>query len=410
MDITDIVTSEYTEFDVGAPISKVSGAFEDPSLKAVVITDGDESEGVITRRQLASSHHQSNEKAKSRVWHAPTVERTEDVREVARLMVGGDAKLLPVEDHAGRLIGVVTADDLLEKVTPYLNVISVDDVSSNELVTMEPDGTIGEALHVFREHRITHLPVTEDGDELVGIVSLYDVIGFTTREVQQSQGGDPGGTDSFGGGISDSSASSRRGGFGSREGDRTRLLDLPVNDVMIETVGTIRPDQPLDEGVEKMFEIGASSLVVVGEDDEPDGIVTKTDVLESLTWTGEERRPVQVFGIEHVNDITYEEIADMIENVARKYGDMTVLEAKIHLHEHDEKFRGTSLILARIRLYTDKGHFIASDEGFGASHALHLAMNAIERQILEGKTYGQSKKHPDAEYWERMYGWWLTGE
>ncbi|USZ67214.1 CBS domain-containing protein [Halorussus salilacus] len=408
MDITDIVTSDYTAFDVGTPISKVSGAFDDPSLKAVVITDGDEYEGVLTRRQLASSHHQPSEKARSRVWHAPTVERTEDVREVARLMVGSDAKLLPVEDRDGALIGVVTGDDLLKKVTPYLNVISVDDVSSDDLVTLGPEETIGKALHVFREHRITHLPVMEDGD-LAGVVSLHDVIGFTTREVRRSQGGDPGGTDSFGGDISDSSGRSRRGGFGAREGDRARLLDLPVEDVMTETVGTVSPGRPLDEAVEEMFELGGSSLVVEA-DDEPDGIVTKTDVLEALTWTGEERRPVQVFGIEHIDDITYDEIADMIENVTRKYGDMTVLEAKIHLHEHKETFRGTPLVLARIRLYTDKGHFIASDEGFGASHALHLALNMVERQILEGKTHGQTKKHPDAEYWERMYGWWLTGE
>lgn len=89
---------------------------------------------------------------------------------------------------------------------------------------------------------------------------------------------------------------------------------------------------------------------------------------------------------------------------------MNVLNAKVHLHEHDETFRGMPLLLARIRLYTDKGHFIASSEGFGASHALHLARNALERKILEGKTYGKSKKHPEEEYWERMYGCWLTGK
>ena len=71
--------------------------------------------------------------------------------------------------------------------------------------------------------------------------------------------------------------------------------------------------------------------------------------------------------------------------------------------------RGVPLIYARIRLFTDKGLFIAEDEGYGARHALHMARNALERQILEGKEYGRSKKHPDEEYWDRLFGWWLSG-
>lgn len=42
---------------------------------------------------------------------------------------------------------------------------------------------------------------------------------------------------------------------------------------------------------------------------------------------------------------------------------MSLLNAKIHLHEHDEKLRGTSLLLARIRLSTDRGLFIATGRG-----------------------------------------------
>ncbi|WP_227377514.1 CBS domain-containing protein [Haladaptatus halobius] len=275
--------------------------------------DGDEYKGVITRRQLALSHHHHHpdEKAGSRVWTAPMVERTEDVREVARLMVGSDAKQLPVADYTGRLIGVVTADDLLKKVVPHLNVISVEDVSSNDLVTMKPDETLGDALHVLREHRITHIPVIDDND-LVGIVSLHDISGFTTREIRRRQGGAPRGVNQHGGEGSHSGYRSH-GGLGAREGDKARLLNLPVQDVMTETVGSVHPDQPLDKAVEKMFDLTCSSLVVVGEDGDSEGIVTETDVLESLTWTDEGRRPVQVFGIEYLNEITYDEVTDMIE-------------------------------------------------------------------------------------------------
>jgi hypothetical protein len=88
---------------------------------------------------------------------------------------------------------------------------------------------------------------------------------------------------------------------------------------------------------------------------------------------------------------------------------MTVLEAKIHLHEHDETLRGTPLVLARVRLYTDQGYFVAADEGFGASYAIYTAMNALEREVLKGRTYAERKKHPDVEHWRWYLGWWLTG-
>jgi len=61
------------------------------------------------------------------------------------------------------------------------------------------------------------------------------------------------------------------------------MLDLPVRDIMVSPVRTIRPDETLDVAVDEMFEIDASSLVVT-ENGAPHGIVTKTDVLDSLTW------------------------------------------------------------------------------------------------------------------------------
>ncbi len=70
MDITDIVSEEYVQFDPETPVSKLVGAFDDPTLKGVVV-HGDEFEGVVTRRQLATSHHQPHEKLGSLVWHVP---------------------------------------------------------------------------------------------------------------------------------------------------------------------------------------------------------------------------------------------------------------------------------------------------------------------------------------------------
>ncbi|WP_178916067.1 CBS domain-containing protein [Natronomonas gomsonensis] len=405
MDITTIVSEEYVQFPPETPVSKLAGAFEDPSVTGVVVY-GDAFEGVVTRRQLAGSHHQPNEKLASLVWHVPRLTPDEDVRKVAQLMIDADSQFLPVFEGE-ELVGVVTADDVLEAVLPYLDAATVAEAASTDLVTVDPAASFGEALHVFREHRIAHLPVVED-DTAVGILSLYDVTDFTVRSGDQSQGGDGGGTDSFGGDISASSGRTH-GGFGAREGELERVLDLPVRDMMVSPVRTISPEETLDVAVERMFDMGGSSLVVT-DDGSPHGIVTKTDVLDSLTWEAGGNRAVQVYGVDLVDDTSYDDIVAMVENFDDKDGGMSVLDAKVHLHEHDEKLRGTPLLLARIRLHTDRGLYIASGEGYGASHALNEARDALERQIRDRKTKGKSKKHRGEEFWEKRFGWMLEAE
>jgi CBS domain-containing protein len=403
MDITDIISEDYVELSPETRVSKLVSAFEDPAVKGVVV-HGDEFEGIVTRRQLAASHHPPNEKIGSLVWHVPRLAPDEDVRKVAQLMIDSDSQLLPVFEGQ-KLVGVVTVDDVLEAVQPFLDAATVADAASTDLVSVDPETTFGEALHLFRENRFTHLPVVE-GDSAVGILSLYDVTDFTVRSIEQSQAGDAGGVDSFGGDISDSAGRARRGGFGAREGELARLLDLPVRDVMVSPVRTIDPSETLDVAVGEMFDIEASSLVVT-DDGSPHGIVTKTDVLDALTWEAEGNRAVQVYGTDLVDDMSYDDIVAMVEKFDDRDHGMNVLDAKVHLHEHDEKLRGTPLLLARIRLHTDRGLYIASGEGYGASHALNEARDVLERRIRDKKTHGRTKKPPSEEFWEKRFGWML---
>jgi CBS domain-containing protein/ribosome-associated translation inhibitor RaiA len=403
MDIEDIVSQEYVTFSPETRVSKLAGTFDDPSVEGVVV-QGDEFEGVVTRRQLATSHHQPDEKLRSLVWHVPRLDPTEDVRRVAQLMIDSDARLLPVFE-GDSLVGVVTADGVLRAVQPFLDAATVREAYSADLVSLDPDATVGEALHTFRENRITHLPVVEGGSA-VGVLSLYDVTDLTVRSVGGSQGGDAGGTDSFGGDVSASTGRSRGGGYGAREGELDRLLDLPVRDVMAEPVRTIDPDATLETAVDEMFEIGGSSLVVT-DDGRPFGIVTKTDVLDSLTWEAGGNRGVQLYGADLLDDVSYDEVVAMVDKFDGRDAGMTVLDAKIHLHEHKEKLRGTPLVLARLRLHTDRGQYIASGEGYGARHAINEARDVLERQIRDRKTHGKSKKPPDEEFWEKRFGWLL---
>lgn len=420
MDISDIVLSDFDAVDADARMSTVQSRLKNEDRRAVAVMDDGEYRGIITPRQLLSGNVDPDAKADGYVWHVARVRPTDDVRTVAARMVGSLTRVLPVFE-GDELVGLVTAEGILEAVQPFLGVLSVRDVFTQDPETLSPDTTIGRALHEFREHGVGHFPVVgirETGrppeereeaegagvEKLVGVLSLRDVLGFVGREMERASGGTPG---DFGGPSSGRSGTTH-GGFGERAGDIDRMLDVPVENVMTDTTVTSKPGAPLDDAVAEMLDRGISSLVVA-RDDRPVGIVTWTDVLEVLTLTGEERLPVQITNIDLLDDMTRAELSELIEGIASKHGRMRVLEANLYLHEHDETLRGTPLILARIRLFTDKGQFVGTGEGYGAAHAIRLAANVLERSILEGKEYARTKKHPDPEELSKIYGWWLEG-
>ncbi|WP_232687220.1 CBS domain-containing protein [Halobacterium zhouii] len=398
MDIADIYVTEYADVSPDVPASKLAARFREDGVKAVVVR-GDDYEGVVTERQFLRSHVPPKTKVRSLVWHVSRVRPDEDVRDVARLLVGGQTTVLPVFD-GDELVGVVTADGVLEAVREDLDALTVDDVHTDDLVTVSPDDGVGVVLNHFRERAITHLPVVDDDGDVAGVVSVHDLLGITTRSVEKSSGGDTG----FPEGLS-------HGGFGAREGDRDDLMSVPVGNVMSDPAATTTPDRPLGEAVGEMLERGISSLVVVDESERATGIVTKTDALESLTWTDEDAPVVQVQNVDLMDDLSVDNVRNTVDELVSRYEAMSLLEANVYFHEHEERVRGTPLMLARIRLFTDKGHFVGTGEGYGAGHAFRLAANVVERQILEGKTRGRSKKGRDREERaaRKRYGWYLSG-
>jgi len=92
---------------------------------------------------------------------------------------------VPVEDEAGRLVGLVTHRGVLHLITDRiaekdLGVITVREIMVNNPYTVSPSTPTLEAIEIMREHRVGCLPVVE-GDQLVGIVTSYDFLDASAR-------------------------------------------------------------------------------------------------------------------------------------------------------------------------------------------------------------------------------------
>jgi CBS domain-containing protein len=53
--------------------------------------------------------------------------------------------------------------------------MSTSEISSHELVTVGPDHDLADALHLMAQHQVRRLPVVDDENRLVGMVSQADI-------------------------------------------------------------------------------------------------------------------------------------------------------------------------------------------------------------------------------------------
>ena len=99
-------------------------------------------------------------------------------------MVEGNVGALLVYE-GDRLAGIVTERDYLRRVTLEdrdERTTPVREIMSAELVYVGPDASIDECMAVMTERRIRHLPVLTDERDVVGVVSIGDVVKFHSKE------------------------------------------------------------------------------------------------------------------------------------------------------------------------------------------------------------------------------------
>jgi CBS domain-containing protein len=98
------------------------------------------------------------------------------VVDAARLMREEHIGALPITDGE-KLIGMITDRDITTRVVAEAadpKTTSVRDVYSRDLISIEPDKDLEEALLLMARHQVRRLPVVQNG-RLVGIVAQADI-------------------------------------------------------------------------------------------------------------------------------------------------------------------------------------------------------------------------------------------
>jgi CBS domain-containing protein len=109
----------------------------------------------------------------------------DSLRSAAQMMWDRDCGAIPVvEPGTRRAVGMITDRDIcmaaLIQDRP-LSSIRISDVMSGALHACHPDDSVADAERTMRERQIRRIPVVQDDGELVGILSLADVVRVAQR-------------------------------------------------------------------------------------------------------------------------------------------------------------------------------------------------------------------------------------
>jgi CBS domain-containing protein len=97
--------------------------------------------------------------------------------QVAQLMETQDIGAIPILD-GDRLVGMITDRDIVCRAVAKEKDprgIPSREISSGGIVAAAPDHDLSEALQLMAQHQVRRLPVIDDKNRLVGVVSQADI-------------------------------------------------------------------------------------------------------------------------------------------------------------------------------------------------------------------------------------------
>ena len=104
-----------------------------------------------------------------------TIQEETSIQDAIRLMKENRIRHLPVVDRKKKLVGWVTLSDLKQGLMPsMLGDVSLSDLINRDPFTVSPDDDVEVAARLIYQHKISGMPVVNDG-ELAGLITETDL-------------------------------------------------------------------------------------------------------------------------------------------------------------------------------------------------------------------------------------------
>ncbi len=123
--------------------------------------------------------------------------------------------------------------------------LTIDSIMTTDLITIAPSATLAEARELMHDHRFHHLPVVDENDGLVGLLTLTDVLAASDSRLRTKD-------------------------------SRMRAKDISISEVMTADVATVDQNASLRQAA-LFLEKHKIGCLPVMSGEKLTGIITDTD-------------------------------------------------------------------------------------------------------------------------------------
>ncbi|GAU67270.1 hypothetical protein SSP35_04_03550 [Streptomyces sp. NBRC 110611] len=113
--------------------------------------------------------------------NAVVVQRGTSFREIARLLEEYDITAVPVIDEGERPVGVVSEADLLRRHIEKMGPATAEALMTSPAVVAHPEWSVVRAARTMDEKKVKRLPVVDGAGRLIGVISRSDLIQLFLR-------------------------------------------------------------------------------------------------------------------------------------------------------------------------------------------------------------------------------------
>ncbi len=239
--------------------------------------------GIVTKydlsRKIADSVPSWKKRGFDRIFVAEimtekpvSISKETSVSEAAKIMLQKGISGLPVVDDRNRLVGIVTKADLVAYFAlHHKGRYLVRDFMTKKVIVVSPLTPVSKIVSIMEEKGIHRVLVTDERGNLAGIVTASD-IAFAELEARKG----PAKVREIARGLK-AELSLEPGGL-----KVVKIPSLTASDIMTTDLLVVKETEDLAKVAGKMIEHGVSSFPVLNAEGKLVGIITKTDIVRAV--------------------------------------------------------------------------------------------------------------------------------
>ncbi|MHA1938756.1 MAG: CBS domain-containing protein [Candidatus Thorarchaeota archaeon] len=376
-EISHLLHSPGSVFDPGDFISKALGYMKETGRREVVASKANKV-GILDVRTLLDVDQPHSTKIERKWDQLGNVSQGDRVLKAVKVLHGRNIWALPVTKD-NEVIGVIGHEDVLDALCEVieLETIKAKEIAKNPVMTINEGKGIAHARRLMLDNDFSQIPVIDEG-RLVGMITAEDIVHtFITTMSKTTRG--------------------------NRSGDKRSRFQGQVKAIMDSQPHIVDQDADLKQVVQGLRDLDKSVTVILNDEREVQGIITKSDIL-SLILRVEEPKELPVF-ILGITDEDFFEKAVAEEKIRR------IVKKSLRIHPNiinvmvrvkKQRIQGERAYYElTARAYGPNSQFNANNKGWdlmetfdGLCDALSKSLRRAKKEPQKGVRRGRRRPNP----------------